>query len=330
MFVKSRATSATSLPIFFEGDTISGRVEVDLDKAESSKGVSISILAGTTFVGQEEDVFLKKEESLWTGSKLNGKYSWPFTFKLPKDVLLKEDTRSETFPLPPHFTERASPAYIDYRLVVTVKRGFLKVNQTLVTSFGYYPLTLPDQPSPLRRMAYSERSPLIGPEGDQAGWKVLSPIKIKGTLFNTKEVEVNCTLAIATPLSYAVGSPIPLSITFTAEDTHALDVLAKPTAIQLHLRRSMATGTEATDDDGARRTDNHFLEDCGTAYFWPSQDGAQETNKRVLEGELELPKALKPSFKFPKFTIRVCGFYALKSRQFTNEIPCDHSIHLIF
>lgn len=43
MFVKSRATSAASLPVFFEGDTISGRVELDLDKAESSKGVSITV-----------------------------------------------------------------------------------------------------------------------------------------------------------------------------------------------------------------------------------------------------------------------------------------------
>lgn len=45
MFVKSRATSAASLPVFFEGDTIFGRVELDLDKAESSKGVSITVSA---------------------------------------------------------------------------------------------------------------------------------------------------------------------------------------------------------------------------------------------------------------------------------------------
>ena len=43
IFVKSRANTPASLPVFFEGDTIAGRVEVDLDKAESSKGVSIYV-----------------------------------------------------------------------------------------------------------------------------------------------------------------------------------------------------------------------------------------------------------------------------------------------
>ncbi|KAH9481699.1 hypothetical protein JR316_0006226 [Psilocybe cubensis] len=302
MFVKSRATNPTSLPVFFEGDIISGRVELDIDKAESSKGISITIQGGTTFVGQEEEIFLKEEKSLWTGSKLKpGKQSWPFKFVLPKEVTIKD---AGTFRIPPHYTERASPAYIDYKLIVTVKRGFLKVNQTLVTSFGYQPVTVPEQPSPLRRIAYSEGSPLIGPEGDPEGWRVLPTLKIKGTLFNTKEVEVDCTLAIAKPLSYALGSPIPLLITFSGDNPQALDLLANQNAIQLRLRRGMATGSDAIDDNGIRRTDNHFVEDCGGAYFWPSREGADEPNRKVLQGELEVVKTLKPSFKFPKVTIR--------------------------
>ncbi|KAF8905073.1 hypothetical protein CPB84DRAFT_1845155 [Gymnopilus junonius] len=312
MFVKSRASNAASLPVFFEGDTISGRVEVDLDKAESSKGVTISIRAGTTFVGQDEELFLKEEQTLWTGSKLTGKYSWPFSFTLPKEVSVKDSDKTGIFRLPPNYTERASPAYIDYKLVVTVRRGFLKVNQTLVTSFGYHPITLPEKPSPLRLLSYSDGSSLIGPEGDPEGWKVLPEKKIKGTLFNVQEVEVNCTLAIAAPLSYAVGSAIPLIITLTGDNTQGLDVLASPSAIQLRLRRGMATGSEATDDNGARRTDNYFVEECGTAYFWPSDESETAPNKRILQGELEVAKTLKSSFKFPKLTIR----YALELLEF--------------
>ncbi len=41
--VKSRSKDAKQLPLFFEHDTISGTVEVDLDKAEGSKGVLISV-----------------------------------------------------------------------------------------------------------------------------------------------------------------------------------------------------------------------------------------------------------------------------------------------
>jgi hypothetical protein len=89
-----------------------------------------------------------------------------------------------------------------------------------------------------------------------------------------------------------------------------LDVLGKPSTIRLRLVRSMATGSEATDDMGSRRTDNHFLEQVGQAYFWDSK-GAQDVNKRVFQGEMELVKTLKPSFKFPNFTIRVSTFMSI-------------------
>jgi len=169
-------------------------------------------------VGQEEEVFLTEEQTLWVPSgkesKLSGKHSWPFKFVLPKEVTVKEsETKKGSFHLPPSWTERASPAYIDYKIIVTLKRGFMRVNQTyvcsftlffqlhitvmhfsVVSNFGYHPTTLPDLPSPLRRLAYSEGSPLIGPEGDPEGWKVLPQVKIRGTLFGTKEVEVDCTV----------------------------------------------------------------------------------------------------------------------------------------
>jgi len=206
--------------------------------------------------------------------------------------------------LPPNFTERASPAYIDYKLIVTVQRGMLRVNQVLSTNVGYLPTTFPDPPSALRRLAYQEGSQLIGPDGDPQGWKILTPIKVKGTLFGIKPVEMECTLAIASPLSYAVGSAIPLIITLTGDDAQMLDVLGKPSAIRLRLVRSMVTGSEATDDMGPSRTDNHFLEHVGQGYFWDSKEGAVEVNKRVFQGEMELVKTLKPSFTFPNFTIQ--------------------------
>jgi len=111
-------------------------------------------------------------------------------------------------------------------------------------------------------------------------------------------------MVIIVQLSYAVGSAIPLVITFTGDDAQSLDVLGKPSAIRLRLVRSMATGSEATDDMGSRRTDNHFPEHVGQAYFWDSKEGAVEVNKRVFQGEMELVKTLKPSFTFPNFTIR--------------------------
>lgn len=118
-------------------------------------------------------------------------------------------------------------------------------------------------------------------------------------------------------------------ITLFSDDTHALDVLASPSAIQLRLRRGMATGFEATDDNGARRTDNYFVEECGVAYFWPSLEGEAVSNKRVLQGELEVAKSLKPSFKFPKLTIRVSNI-VMGDETFLLIINHHESIHLIF
>lgn len=42
LFVKSRTASPTP-PLFLEGDTISGRVEVDVEKAEGAKAITIAV-----------------------------------------------------------------------------------------------------------------------------------------------------------------------------------------------------------------------------------------------------------------------------------------------
>jgi hypothetical protein len=43
LFVRSGSKDASSMPMFFENDDISGRVEIDLDKAESVKSITITV-----------------------------------------------------------------------------------------------------------------------------------------------------------------------------------------------------------------------------------------------------------------------------------------------
>lgn len=100
------------------------------------------VLAGVTAVGQDEIRFLDLNSVLWSktaSSKTTGKQSWPFSITLPTDTTVsergKKQQQAQTYPLPPSFSERASPAYIDYRLVVTVKRSSFRVNQTYCSSF---------------------------------------------------------------------------------------------------------------------------------------------------------------------------------------------------
>jgi len=87
---------------------------------------------------------------------------------------------------------------------------------------------------------------------------------------------------------------------FTGDDVQLLDTLGKASAIQLRLVRSMTTGSEATDDVGTSRT-NTILFNTSGKHTWHSKEGAEEANKRVLEGEMELVRTLNPSFKFPKY-----------------------------
>lgn len=200
LFVECLGSKPPSLPVFREGQTISGRVDLDLLKPESLKGITIEVQAGTTAVGQEEIRFLELKKTLWTPSKgitkLDGKHSWPFNIQLPKEVVVSmaKGKEGKAYPLPPNFTEKASAAYIDYRLVVTIRRGVFRVNQTLSTNFAYIPKIVPGVPSELRRLAYDEEMPLFSPDGDPDGWEVLAPVLVKGTLSEVTEVEVECTV----------------------------------------------------------------------------------------------------------------------------------------
>ncbi|KAJ7031298.1 hypothetical protein C8F04DRAFT_1110697 [Mycena alexandri] len=321
LFIKSRAATPAAAPFFLENDVVAGRVELEADKSEAIKSITVTIQGGATAVGQEEQVFLDLNEVLWSdkaGKITKGKHSWPFSFTLPskvdspdvKGITLPPESKIKnakliTVDAPPSFSERGSPAYIDYKALVNVKRGAFKPNQLLSANMNYLPLRQAEPPSALRQLAYKEGTDLIGPDGDPAGWKVLPPVKFKGRLFDAVDVELECTLAVATPLAFTIGSPIPLILTLKSENQQALDTLAVPNAVKLYLVRSIAMGSDAMQDDVVDRRSNSFFEsNGGQAYFWPSNEGAQEPGKRVLRGELEVKRQTKPSFLFPRLTIR--------------------------
>lgn len=72
--------------------------------------------------------------SLPDGSKvakfIKGKFTWPFSLTLPTEVEMQDQRTTTKFLLPTAFYEKASTVYVDYKLIVIIKRGFLKVNQT--------------------------------------------------------------------------------------------------------------------------------------------------------------------------------------------------------
>ena len=47
----------------------------------------------------------------------------------------------------------------------------------------------------MRALVYSEGGVILGPDADPQGWKVFNPVEITGTLFNTRNVTVHCTVS---------------------------------------------------------------------------------------------------------------------------------------
>jgi hypothetical protein len=61
--------------------------------------------------------------------RLSGKLSYPFRFELPKDIIVDESNWAMAYTLPPKFHEKGI-IYIDYKVVVTVRRGKFSVDNS--------------------------------------------------------------------------------------------------------------------------------------------------------------------------------------------------------
>ena len=95
-------------------------------------------------MGQEEKKILHVPQILCddkdtlAGKSPIGWRSLPFAITLPAENFLADKVKPAAptpFPLPPSFSEKGSPAYIDYKVIATIRRrGLFKSNQTYVRS----------------------------------------------------------------------------------------------------------------------------------------------------------------------------------------------------
>jgi hypothetical protein len=77
-------------------------------------------------------------EPVWTPAspqegKIVGVHTHAFSISIPPDAEVAPTPKR--FPLPPTFSERASPAYIDYKLCVIMRRSGLRVNDQCASFF---------------------------------------------------------------------------------------------------------------------------------------------------------------------------------------------------
>ena len=105
---------------------------------------------------------------------------------------------------------------------------------------------------------------------------------------------------------------MPCFLSLESCDTQALDLLSVSSAIVLTLRRRVRfyNKTSSSRKDVAW---NETVEDMGTASWWPSADVPSTPSTRHLEGEIRLPKDLRPTSEMGHFSISVSYFDFLSS-----------------
>ncbi|KAI0067292.1 hypothetical protein BV25DRAFT_1911946 [Artomyces pyxidatus] len=198
-----------------------------------------------------------------------------------------------------HYSAQGGDSHIDYKLFVTVRRSRFAVNSTVSTNFVYLPHSIAEPPSALREVAYREGSAIIGPDDDPEGWQVLSTADIKGRMFATKSVSVQCILAIASPLSFAINTPIPLFLTLSGNDEVAVALLSEPSAVVVRLVRTLVVG-----DSTISRSGSLLDETVGRAVFWPASGSGPTPNVKKLAGELHVRRRSTLSFSFEDLAVR--------------------------
>jgi len=291
--------------MFIGKDNISGIVELDLAKPESIREVKVTFTGETTHLTQEPRPFLELSQTLakQSSGKLSGKLSLPFNFVLPDDVTIDESNWSMVYPLPPKFHEKGF-MYVDYKIVVMVRRGMFSVDSSLMTYIAYLPETIAGRPSTLREQAYLEEKPLAPPMLDQGGWKSLSPLEAVGTI--APNATVTAQLSIATPLSFALGMPIPLFLHLHADKATHIEL----NSIDVRLVRTLVTHGIS---GGVRKAD------VARAVFWPAP--GHSPHKVELWGEVIASRRLIPSFHFSRCSVRYS--IALYPRQAHEQAECE-------
>ncbi|KAI0074262.1 hypothetical protein K474DRAFT_1601787 [Panus rudis PR-1116 ss-1] len=323
--VYSRAQSPSHLPTFYEGEPITGYVSLMLEKEETIKSVTISVIGQLTSSMTDVFLFLDTSRELWSVSmgdpsnpvtnapvkytgKLRGNYRWPFSISIPAHVTTRSaDGGSEAWRIPPSFSERMSRIHIQYQIVCQLRRGKFRVDSKLSTVFAFTPVIIPQPFSDARRLAYLNNTALPGPDMDPDGWQEVQPIQLQGVVFSVRAVELRITLWLAKPLCYTRGSVIPCNLAIECLDTQALHLLSAPKAIDIRLRRHVFMGLANASNTNTRMSKHGVefgeeVEDIRASVWWLSRDG---TMRRTLSGEIHLARDLKPTSKIGKFELYV-------------------------
>ncbi|KAL1683289.1 hypothetical protein EV122DRAFT_201692 [Schizophyllum commune] len=224
--------------------------------------------------------------------------TFPVNISLPREVAVG----GQRVKLPETFVEKRTPVSVQYELTITLSRGALRSVQQIRTSIVYVPTTRPSPPSLVRELAEEQGLLVPGPADDPSGWISFAPAIVKGKVFKSRKVQIQCTLSLAKPLAYARGSTLPVAVEIRSGDAQALDLLAAPAAIPLRLRRCVRYWAPPASRPREVAW-SEAVDDLATATWWHEVAPAPSGTRR-LAGEILLPRDLAPTGGVHTFSVK--------------------------
>ncbi|KAL0579589.1 hypothetical protein V5O48_002427 [Marasmius crinis-equi] len=309
----SSAKSTKSIPTFYEQEKITGTLEVDTEKGDSSiRMITIEITGRVVASARVEDIhtFLTLTHPVWSktsdgsssgnssGPKLVGRNVWPISIALPRTI----NGLGESYKLPETFRDMSMDVTVQYELTVHIARGKLRADDRIRATFGYVPSSRPGPPSEIRQLANEQNLPIPGPHIDPLGWSISRIAIARGVVLRSRHAEIHCTLSLAMPLCYTRGSSIPCFLKLSGRDAQALDGVSNPNSIQLTLRRTVKYHIAASFGKSAVSWKECSKDIC-TGSWWHSRNLQSDPHNRYFEGSIKLPKDLRPSSKLEHFSI---------------------------
>jgi hypothetical protein len=130
------------------------------------------------------------------------------------------------------------------------------------------------------------------------------------------EPKISCNFR---KLCYTRGTAIPCVMIIETPDKQALDLLSSPRAVVVRLQRlvTYSAGAATHHTHAAGIGYRAAVDYPATAVFWAGP-ACDEDKDRRLDGEIQLPKNLKPSSAFLHFSITV----GVISFQFSQHFHC--------
>ncbi|KAL1739641.1 hypothetical protein HDZ31DRAFT_85811 [Schizophyllum fasciatum] len=224
--------------------------------------------------------------------------TFPILIPFPREVAVG----GRSVKPPETFVEERTPVSVQYELTVTLSRGMLRSASHIRTPLSYVPSTRPSAPSLVRQLAQEQGYQVPGPMDDPQGWSTMLPAIVKGKVFKTRKVEIQCTLALAKPFAYTRGTALPVALTLRSPDAQALDLLAVPSAIRLRLRRRVHYWAPPASRPREVAW-SEALTDLASATWWPGAAATNGRGIRRLAGEVLLPRDLAPTGGVHTFSV---------------------------